>query len=67
MAVFNRTVPKVWCKGDTAKYRRFEQIMRMTGLYPFINAVGRRQFKRQVPFPVLWQYYIYGPRRGVAP
>ncbi|NLE46360.1 MAG: hypothetical protein GX620_16700 [Chloroflexi bacterium] len=63
LAIWGRDVPHQMLTAGTAGYRRMEWLARRTGLYATIRALGRRQFGRDLPFPVLVRYYRGSPLR----
>lgn len=65
MVVFGRDLPHLLTGGATPAYARLEHWARRVGLHPLLSRLGMRRFGRALPFPVLLNYYLHAPRRGL--
>lgn len=58
LAVYGRDIPQKMCRGSTRQYQLGLKLCKISGLYKLLQWMGRREFKREIPFPVLVRYYL---------
>lgn len=57
LAVYGRDVPYIFCQGATPAYRRTLWLYKLCGIYSLVRWLGRREFKRDLAFPILLRHY----------